>query len=289
MVYVFFVAGEGRAWTLVDTGMRGYAAAIARTARQYFTAERPSGIVLTHGHFDHIGGLPGLADRWGVPVYAHPLEMPYITGRSSDQPPDPTVGGGAWSLLSPLFPRRPIDLGSRAALLPEDGSVPGLPGWRWIHTPGHTAGHVSLFRDADRTLISGDAVVTTRQESFSHVMRQRAQVWRPPAYFTGDWTAAARSVSALAELEPEVLATGHGPAMRGPGMRAELHYLADRFDDFRPERGRYTGNPVAADYSGIVRVPPPTAANRALMFGAAAVAAGLVLWTATGAHARARR
>ena len=40
-----------------------------------------------------------------------------------------------------------------------------MPGWRWVHTPGHTAGHVSLFRDADRTLIAGDAFVTTKQES----------------------------------------------------------------------------------------------------------------------------
>jgi glyoxylase-like metal-dependent hydrolase (beta-lactamase superfamily II) len=277
MVNAFFVASEGH-WVLVDTGMRGYADVIARAARQRFTAERPSAIVLTHGHFDHIGGLPALAERWGAPVYAHPLEMPYLTGRSAYQPPDPTVGGGVWSLLSPVFPRRPINLGPRATMLPADGSIPGLPGWRWIATPGHTPGHISLFRESDRTLIAGDAVVTTRQESLSHVLTQRPIVWRPPAYFTGDWDAAERSVRALAELEPQVLATGHGPAMSGASMRTQLHHLADRFADFRPTRGRYVADPVTADHLGIVHVPRRRGPNPAVMLGVAGLAAGVAYW-----------
>ena len=64
--------------------------------------------------------------------------------------------------LSPLFPRGPYDFTDRIVPLPLDGSVPHLPGWRWIHTPGHTAGHISLFRDSDRTLLAGDALTTRR-------------------------------------------------------------------------------------------------------------------------------
>ena len=67
--------------------------------------------------------------------------------------------------LSPLFPRGPIDVSERLYALPEDGSVPGMRDWKWIATPGHTDGHISLWRESDRTLISGDAVITTRQES----------------------------------------------------------------------------------------------------------------------------
>jgi glyoxylase-like metal-dependent hydrolase (beta-lactamase superfamily II) len=63
-------------------------------------------------------------------------------------------------------PRRPIDLGDRVRELPMDGSVPTLGGWRSVHTPGHTAGHVALFRELDRTLIAGDAFCTTKPESF---------------------------------------------------------------------------------------------------------------------------
>ena len=73
-----------------------------------------------------------LAHEWDVPVYAHELELPYLTGQSAYPPPDPLVGGGAMSLMSALFPKRPIDLGRHVLELPADGSVPGAPGWRWI-------------------------------------------------------------------------------------------------------------------------------------------------------------
>src|SRR4051794_11306520 len=174
-------AGD-RSWVLIDAGLRFSAGRIRRAAAELFgRASRPAAIVLTHGHFDHVGALPELADLWDVPVYAHELELPYLTGGSSYPPPDPAVGGGAMSLLSRLYPRGPIDLGRRVRLLPGDGSVPGMPGWRWIHTPGHTAGHVALFRDADRTLVAGDAFVTVRQESALAVLTQRPEVRRPPA------------------------------------------------------------------------------------------------------------
>src|SRR3954447_3022780 len=107
-------AGD-RQWVLVDTGIPGTKGFIRQATDERFgPGARPAAIVLTHGHFDHVGDLPGLAERWDVPVYAHPLEMPYLTGRSSSPPPDPAVGGGAMSFLSRLYPRGPIDLGRRA-------------------------------------------------------------------------------------------------------------------------------------------------------------------------------
>src|SRR5688572_9417313 len=123
----------------------------------------PSAIVLTHGHFDHVGSLRELVRRWQVPIYAHELELPYLTGRSAYPPPDPTVGGGAMARLSPLYPRGPFDFGDRVRTLPADGAVPGAPGWTWIETPGHSPGHVSLFHVHDRLLVAGDAFVTTKQ------------------------------------------------------------------------------------------------------------------------------
>ncbi len=252
-------AGD-REWTLIDTGLATSAGAIVRAAAERFGPRiRPGAIVLTHAHFDHAGCVRELAEYWDVPVYAHPLELPYLTGRSSYPPPDPTVGGGLMTRLSPLFPRHPYDLGDRVQPLDPLHRLPGtlMPGWRWIHTPGHTPGHVSLFRDADRVLIAGDAFVTTRQESALSALTWRAEVWRPPAYFTQDWGAARDSVRTLAELRPEVAATGHGPPMRGEELRRELDRLATHFGQYMPADGRYVRRPAVADERGVVSVPPP--------------------------------
>ena len=164
---------------------------------------------------------------------------PYLSGRSSYPPPDPTVGGGAVSALSRFYPRGPINLGRRLRALPDDGSIPGMPGWRWVATPGHTPGHVSFFREADRTLFGGDAFVTTRQESAVAALTQRPEMHGPPTYFTPDWGNAHRSVERLAALQPLRIITGHGPPMQGDRMLRGLHDLARNYERLAvPRHGR---------------------------------------------------
>jgi glyoxylase-like metal-dependent hydrolase (beta-lactamase superfamily II) len=258
-------------WVLVDAGMPGCARTIRRAAQDLF-GKPPIAILLTHGHFDHVGGLPALADEWGVPVYAHPLELPYLTGRSKYPPYDPTAGGGVLSWLSPLYPRG-TDLGPRVRMLPLNGVVPGLSRWQWLLTSGNTPGHVSFFREDDRTLIAGDAVATTREESLTDLLFERPIVWRPAAFSTTDWIAARRSVETIAALDPNVLATGHGPVMRAAAMRRALRDLADRFDEYMPSSGRYVPYPAVADERGSVHVPP----KPGFAVSRGAIAAGLTV------------
>ncbi|WP_139920790.1 MBL fold metallo-hydrolase [Hymenobacter sp. DG01] len=246
-------------WVLVDAGLPGSGTKAQHAAEYLFGAGNPpAAILLTHGHFDHVGALPHLLKLWpNVTVYAHSLELPYLTGLSAYPPPDPTVGGGAMAAMSFLYPKAPLNLGSRVQPLPADGTVPHLPGWRWLFTPGHTPGHVSFYREQDRLLLAGDAFVTTKQESAIAVWQQRQEVNGPPAYFTPDWPAAHQSVTMLAELQPMIAATGHGIPMQGEVLQRELSRLAQEFEELAvPAQGRYVGRPATADATGVVYLPP---------------------------------
>jgi len=248
-------------WVLVDAGLPTSARRIRKAAEKRFgRGSRPAAIILTHGHFDHVGALKRLLKQWDVPVYAHPLEMPFLTGRSDYPPLDPTVGGGMMSMLSRFFSRKGIDLGTRVQPLPSGGTVPNLSEWRWVHTPGHSPGHISLLRDSDHTLIAGDAFVTVKQESAIAVLTQIQGVNGPPSYFTIDWDAARKSVETLSAWEPQVAATGHGVPMNGPVLIDQLSALAADFDHRAvPLRGRYVHEPAVTNDTGIVSLPPPVA------------------------------
>ena len=249
-------AGD-RGWVLIDAGILGTKGLIKDAAEARFgSGARPLAIVMTHGHFDHVGVLEDLAEEWDAPIYAHPLECPYLDGSASYPPADPSVGGGTMARLSPLYPTKPVDVSSRLLMLPADGSIPPMAGWRWIHTPGHAPGHVSFWREADRSLIVGDAFVTTAQESAYAVATQDPELHGPPMYLTVDWTAARNSVRTLAALKPERVITGHGRPLQGPEMRRALDALAEEFDRVAvPERGRYVTDPARPDDGSAYRRP----------------------------------
>lgn len=232
--------GTGR-FVLVDAGMSDSANEIISVTEDRFGKNsRPEAIILTHGHFDHVGASIELVKHWNVPVYAHELELPFLTGKKSYPKPDPTVEGGLVAKLSPLFPNEPVNLGDHVKKLPADGTVPGLPDFRWIHTPGHSPGHVSLFRKADRALIAGDAFVTVKQESLYKVVTQEQEISGPPRYLTTDWDAAEKSVDRLEALQPTVAITGHGLPMVGEKLSKSLRKLVDNFDEIAvPDHGRY--------------------------------------------------
>ncbi|MCU1384134.1 MAG: beta-lactamase domain protein [Acidobacteria bacterium] len=289
--YLVDVAADepGRGWVLVDSGLPALGAAtIVKAAAARYGGRPPRAIALTHGHFDHAGSAARLANLWKVPVLAHELELPYLTGQSDYPPPDPTVGG-ALAMMSRTFPHGSINLGDLVRPFDQDGTIAALPGWRVIHTPGHTAGHVSLFRESDGTLLAGDALATMNQDSWiSNVTMERELRW-PPAPLTTDWGAARSSVERLAALRPTAIAAGHGLPITGEAAASELERFAEQFTP--PSDGRYVREPARTGERGVISLPPPVAdpVGAAIRGGAIAAAVTGVVLTVGHQRRRSRR
>lgn len=219
-------------WTLVDTGLENSAEFIIQCAEGRFgKGAKPQAIILTHGHFDHVGSVRELASYWDVPVYIQERELPYVTGQKDYPQGDASVDSGMVAKLAPTFPTEAIDLSGRVQPLPDDQSVPGMPDWIWIPAFGHTVGQVALYREKDDVLIVADAFSTTKQESLFSVMMHSERISGPPKYLTEDFEEARSTVMRLAALDPVLVISSHGEPMRGDNLTKHLETLIDQFDE----------------------------------------------------------
>ncbi|TSB47333.1 MBL fold metallo-hydrolase [Alkalicoccobacillus porphyridii] len=244
IVNIFVVGhpGQSEEWFLVDCGIsRTSSHFLSTLSEQFGDVYPPKRIILTHGHFDHVGAAYELAAHWGVYIYCHELELPYLTGKQDYVKPDPTVEGGVVAKLSKTFPYEAIDLTPIVRALPDDQKIPGFPEWKWIHTPGHSPGQIALYRQKDGALLSGDAIITVKQDSLYDVLTQSTQLQGPPRYFTTDWKAAKDSVERLSQHQPSFIGPGHGLPMFGEEFRQGLQQLLHHFDQYAvPDYGKYT-------------------------------------------------
>jgi glyoxylase-like metal-dependent hydrolase (beta-lactamase superfamily II) len=234
---VYFVR-SGSSWALIDTAWANSAQSIKKTAESLFGANtRPASILMTHWHPDHAGSALELAQMWGCPLYLHPDELPMGTGDISilEQFAGPIDRRVVLPLIRVLPKRwaesmlKQPNFKDIAHAFDLSTSVPGLPDWKCIPTPGHTPGHVSFFRASDRVLITGDAVVTMKLNSLWGLLLNKQGLSGPPWYTTWSWQEAKESVAVLAKLEPLVLACGHGLPMTSAGTARDLQAFADHF------------------------------------------------------------
>ncbi|MET3768844.1 glyoxylase-like metal-dependent hydrolase (beta-lactamase superfamily II)/putative NADH-flavin reductase [Marisediminicola sp. UYEF4] len=232
---VYFVR-SGAFWVLIDTAGPNHAHEIRSAAETIFgTASRPAAILLTHLHATHAGSARELARHWGLPVQVHPAERPLVSsGYRANEYPTGLLNRITTRMMSAQT--RELDLGSIVHAFDPDDGVPGLPDWQCIATPGHTPGHASFFRPADRVLISGDAVLTVNLNSPAEPSRHRQQVSGPPRFSTWDRHDAAESMERLARLEPRVLAAGHGIPMIGDEVAPALLSFSAEARQLAPSR-----------------------------------------------------
>jgi glyoxylase-like metal-dependent hydrolase (beta-lactamase superfamily II) len=113
-------------------------------------------IVLTHGHWDHVGSAGNLKLLTGARLAMHHSEVDWLEKSLTPLPPGVTAWGRALMGLNRLFmpfisfPPAKVDLS-----LGDDGlslTDYGIPG-QILHTPGHTAGSVSVLLDTGEAFV----------------------------------------------------------------------------------------------------------------------------------------
>jgi glyoxylase-like metal-dependent hydrolase (beta-lactamase superfamily II) len=262
-----YLVRSGESWVLIDAGWSGDAEVIRRACESLFGADaRPTAILLTHIHPDHSGAAGDLARAWRVPVYVHPDELPMAAGKylpEFDMPLDHWVIMPIMRLLPARWRSRieaAGDITDVTRPLEPGGVVPGLQEWEWIAVPGHTPGSVAFLRRSDGVLVSGDAVVTVDLNSVLGLLRGRARLAGPPWYTTWSQQAAQRSITALAALEPRVLAPGHGYPL---AVRTTEVLRAFADDERRADAGHTGSRRVEAVHDPVTpNSAPPTSSDR---------------------------
>jgi glyoxylase-like metal-dependent hydrolase (beta-lactamase superfamily II) len=175
-------------------------------------------VYVTHGHVDHIGGLPGILARFPhVEVLAHADEVANVRGPARQQVTPAEIGGRLASVRVARWLGRavasqaltPVTVPTARAFTARDfdgRAMSPLP------APGHTSGSTAYLLPAADAIVTGDAVVT-------HHDTQPAS-WAPrprmiTSFFTADQGAALESARVLPY--PEIVLPGHGPAVHRVG------------------------------------------------------------------------
>lgn len=182
---------------LVDTGLR----ASARKLLQALEGRSLRAIALTHAHGDHGGSARRLASELGLPVWAGAADRDATeTGRAVKKPPFDRTGLSTVAGVLGDFPGVPV-----ARELREGDEL--AAGFTVLDTPGHSPGHVSLWRESDRVLVCGDVFFNM------HLLTTVPGLRQPPGPFTFDPAQNRLSERRLAALAPRVVGFGHGPVL----------------------------------------------------------------------------
>lgn len=207
---------------LVDTGFPGQLEEIKMAMDKAGVAfSKLNKIIITHQDFDHLGGLKEILLDHPVEVITHPEEKPYIEGDQRFIKMTPERLAKMFESLPENQRAKAEDqfldaLRSRVDKTVVDGEVlPYCGGITVIHTPGHTPGHISLYLETSKTLITGDAL-----NIFDGQL-----VGANPIY-TQDMKKAKESVRRLTSYDIETVICYHGGVFKDD-VKNRIPYLAE--------------------------------------------------------------
>lgn len=190
---------------LIDAGTRHASGRILRQLRGRTLAAH----ALTHAHPDHQGASHAVCEELGLPLWCGDGDAEAMeSGRIMERQPDHPIN----RLIGRVFPGPAHPVARR---LREGDHVAGF---EVLDTPGHSAGHVSYWRESDRTLVCGD--VFTNIDTLTGL----PGLHEPKPFFTPDPARNRTSMRRLAALEPRLVLFGHGRPLRNP---AKLAAFAD--------------------------------------------------------------
>jgi glyoxylase-like metal-dependent hydrolase (beta-lactamase superfamily II) len=184
--------------TLVDAGMPGQEGLIeAAVSEAGVTLGEVKTLLLTHQDLDHVGALNALKQKTGAKVLSSEVEAPYIQGDKpgyKTPPPERLEQMPAFKAMLAAHKRTKID-----EQLSDGQRLDVAGGVTIVATPGHTPGHISLYLERTKTLITGDAL--TSDSGTLHGPMEQA---------TPDMETARASVRKLAELDVDTIVCYHG-------------------------------------------------------------------------------
>lgn len=189
---------------LVDSGIRSSYTIIKKALQKIPVYQH----ILTHAHADHQGCSDQICAELSIPLLCHPNEVFRTeTGMVTNDYPAPQH----W--IAKLQQKYWAGQGHKVdRTIVENDRI----GDFWVvETPGHSAGHISLFRERDGVLIIGDAA--TNMNLLTTVTGLRL----PPNIFTSDQQRNIKSLQKLAQLKPSTICFGHGPVLRNTDRKFE--------------------------------------------------------------------
>lgn len=177
---------------LVDAGTPG---ARRRLLRE-LSGHRVTAHAVTHAHPDHFGSSRAVCEAMGLPLWCGAKDAEAIETAT------PATGPGLLPKLLAKLPPVPSYAVSRGLVEGDE-----VAGFQVLDVPGHSPGHIALWRESDRVLIAGDV--------FFHVGRRVSAPW---AFLTTDVAVNRESMRRLAALRPALALFGHGPPLRDPDV-----------------------------------------------------------------------